>query len=275
MRWVPLVVPILALAAGAAWAAFVPASEDAGTKEILLNVTAFACTESDDGVCLAYGGGVPGPLLDLTLDDRVTLTLVNRIPETVALLDVPAEVKAELSQASVSFHAHGTSTPASEDGVPAHAGTQIPASVAAPGGSFTYHFRAAFAGPWHYHDHVLGHDGSEGTLRGLFGSIMVRGGAAVPPDHTFEVHVHNNGVNLGRGMDATVAVGSSFEVLFTGLGDLPWIVDFTAPDGSTIDSFDLGPGQTERSRVRTAIPGTYTWRAAFGPYEHSGTVVAR
>lgn len=274
MRWILLAVPLLALVASAAWASFAPPADAAGSKAYSLDVVALACAATDDGVCLAYGGAIPGPLLDLSLGDRVTVTLTNRIAETVALLDVPDDVKAALSQASISFHAHGTSTPATMDGVPAHEGTQLVASVAAPGATFVYEFRAGIAGPWHYHDHVLGHDGSEGTLRGLFGAIVVRGGAESPPDATFDVHVLDEAANLGDGLDASVPAGSSFEILFAGLGNYPWILDVTAPDGSNVGSFDLGPGMTERARVASAAPGVYSWRATFGPFEHTGTVTA-
>lgn len=241
-------------------------------RAFTLDVTALPCPHGD-GVCLAYGGTVPGPTLDINLGDRVALTLVNRIPETVAALDAPAELKARLAAASVSFHVHGTSLPLSSDGVDAHEGTQLVASVAPPGGSYTYRFRAAFAGTWHYHDHVLGLDGAEGAARGLYGGLVVRGGAEPRADRLLDLHLLDDGPNGGRGLDATSPAGGSFEIVVVGLQNLFWDVELRDPEGARVGAATVGPGMSERLRVDVAQPGAYTWTATWGFEPHAGTVV--
>lgn len=226
-----------------------------------LEAVAFACATQPDKVCLGYGGAAPGPLLDVNEGDLVTLTLFNNVSRTVWALDAPLAVKARLANASISFHVHGTALSAAEDGVAAHAGTALVPSVAAPNGSFTYHVRAAFAGTWHYHDHVLGADGSEGIARGLYGTLLVRPPLAQRPDRVLDLHLLDKGANGGQGLDADVAAGSSFEVAVVGLGNWVWDVQLRDPSGAPVGALALGPGESESIRVDHAQAGTYRWSA--------------
>lgn len=244
------------------------------TRLVALEAVAFACDHAPDGVCLAYDGVAPGPLLDVMVGDEVEVTLVNRVAETVAALDAPADVKARLAAADVSFHVHGVAVAADMDGVAAHPGTLLAQSVAPPGGSFTYRFRAAFAGPWHYHDHVLGHDGSEGAARGLYGSLVVRDPTEPRPDRTLDLHLHDAGANLGQGLDAQVAAGERVELLVVGLGNTVWDFELADPQGATLARLAVGPGMSERVVVPQAEAGAYRWRAWFALDEHAGEVVA-
>lgn len=269
-RLAPLALVALLLAATSSTLGAPPGP--AQERVVSLDVTAVQCPHGD-GVCLAYGGTVPGPMLDVNLGDRVVLTLVNRIPETVWALDAPAALKARLANASVSFHVHGTALPASSDGIAPHEGTQLVASFAPPGGSHTYRFRAAFVGTWHYHDHVLGLDGSEGAARGLYGGLVVRSGAEPRADHVLDLHLLDEGPNGGRGLDATVAANESFELVVVGLQNLFWKAELRDPSGALVGKRDLGPGMSERIRVDAAQPGTYTWSATWGFEPYSGTVV--
>jgi FtsP/CotA-like multicopper oxidase with cupredoxin domain len=224
------------------------------------DVTAIACATDPEGICLAYDGQIPGPTLDVRLGDLVEITLNNRIRETLAALGDPTTLP---PAPDVSFHVHGTSIPATMDGVAAHAGTDLASSVAAADASFTYRFRAGFVGTWHYHDHVLGPDGAQGTLRGLYGSLVVRNGAEARPTSILDLHLHDNGANGGRGLDANAAAGSAFDIVHVGLGNRLWEVAWTAPNGETLagGTFSLGPGMSERVSVPVAMPGVYSWMA--------------
>lgn len=224
-------------------------------RAFTLEAVAFACPYGD-GVCLAYDAATPGPTLDVNLGDVLVVTLVNRIAETL-----PPGAPAHLADASVSWHVHGTALAASMDGVAAHEGTRLVASVAPPGGSFTYRVRAAFAGAWHYHDHVLGMDGDEGVKRGLYGSLVVRPRAEPRPDVTLDLHLVDAGANGGRGLDANVAADQHVELLVVGLDNVVWNVTLRDPSGALLGARDVGPGMSERFVVGAAAPGVYKWRA--------------
>lgn len=230
-------------------------------RAFALEAVAFACPTQADGVCLGYGGAAPGPLLDVNEGDLVTLTLFNNVSRTVWALDASPATKARLGGAIVSFHVHGTSLSAAEDGVAAHPGTRLIESVAHPNGSFTYRMRAAFGGTWHYHDHVLGADGSEGIARGLYGALLVRPPLAQRPDRVLDLHLLDAGANGGQGLDADVAAGARFEVAVVGLGNWVWDVQLRDPSGALVHALTLGPGESESILVDGAKPGTYRWSA--------------
>lgn len=259
-------VPLPLVALAVVVLASVPASIGAPpgppvTRTFAWDVTAVACPSvGGDGVCLAYDGQIPGPTLDINLGDTVVLTLTNRIAETL-----PVGAPAFLATSPVSFHVHGTAVSAAKDGVMAHAGTQLVESVAHPGGSFTYTFRAAFAGTWHYHDHVLGIDGAEGTARGLYGALLVRNGAEARPDRVVDVHVHDDAINLGAS-GPTAAIGEDLDIVVVGLGSRVWAVTVKDPAGATLATLRLGPGVSERVHVADADAGAYVVRAQWGPF---------
>ncbi|HET6405213.1 MAG TPA: multicopper oxidase domain-containing protein [Candidatus Thermoplasmatota archaeon] len=218
------------------------------TRAFTLEVTAGACPYGD-GVCLAYNGQVPGPTFDVNLGDTLVVTLVNRIAETL-----PPGAAEHLARASVSWHVHGMAVSVANDGVGE--------SSAPPGGSFTYTTRAAFAGSWHYHDHVIGFDGDEGAGRGLYGGIIVRNGAEPRPDAVFDLHLLDAGPNGGRGLHGNVSAGSDFELLVIGLENIGWKVELRDPAGALVGRFDAWPGLSGRIVVEDAKPGSYVWRAS-------------
>lgn len=250
-----LVAALIIGLAAAAYPSLGSAPAGPQTRAFTFEVTAFSCPY-DDGVCLAYNAVVPGPLLDVNVGDTIEITLVNRIAQTL-----PPGAPAHLATVSVSWHVHGTAVPAEMDGVAAHEGTQLVESVAPPGGSFTYRTRAAFVGTWHYHDHVIGLDGDEGARRGLYGSLVVRNGAEPRPDAVYDLHMLDDGANGGRGMNAALPAGSSFEIVVVGLENVPWRVTLTEPDGDPIGTIEASPGLSGRFDVDDALPGEYTWRA--------------
>jgi FtsP/CotA-like multicopper oxidase with cupredoxin domain len=210
------------------------------TREFTLVAEEIPCatTFEADGICLGYNGQIPGPTLDVNLGDTLVITLVNNYTR------------------AVSWHVHGMVLAANMDGVAAHEGTQLAESIAQPGGSFTYTVRAGFAGAWHYHDHVLGHDGSEGTHRGLYGSVIVRNGAEQRHEVVYDVHVLDAGANGKRVLNVTTNA-TSFEVVVVGLGNTIRTVTLFDPSGSTIDSSRIGPGMSDRLQANGTVMGTY------------------
>lgn len=237
-----------------------------------IEVVAVPCTLVADGVCIAYNGVVPGPTLEVNLGDTIEITLVNRIAETLpARTPENAALVERLSAAPVSWHVHGTAVAPDMDGVAAHPGTNLVASVAEPGGSFTYRTRAAYAGPWHYHDHVLGLDGDEGVERGLFGGLVVRSGAALRPDAVVDLHTLNDGPR-GGWANLSAATTDSFELLVVGLEDFIWSVELKDPSGAVVGTVVSAPGLSESILVEDAQPGAYTWRMT-GAGTKTGRVV--
>lgn len=226
---------------------------------IELDVIAFACEHTDDGVCLGYDGQVPGPTLVMNEGDTAEVTITNRVDETLPLLDVPDEVKANLSDVGVSLHTHGVSVPADEDGIEALPGTELEDSFVTPGESLTHHWTADWRGAWHYHDHVLGVEGHDGQERGLYGTLVVLEPGETT-DNVLDLHLLDNGANNGRGMNATVEAGERFDLVVVGLGNWFYDVELEHPDG-TVDTLEVGPGVSKVFKVDSAKTGTYTWTA--------------
>lgn len=230
-----------------------------------------------DDVCLAYNGQIPGPVVMVERDQSTNVTIRNRIAETLANVTAPQAVKDELAAASISWHRHGVSTPAGEDGTDAPPGTNIIPSVVPPGGEFTYHSFHNFPGAWHYHDHVMWGGGAHGPERGLFGSILVVESGA-QPDHVFDLHLLDAGPNAGLGLNANVEAGEAFVLMAVGLGDRWWDVELTDPAGTVIHETTIGPGTSEAMWVGESVAGAYTWRATtpFQPgVTRTGVVVAQ
>lgn len=175
-----------------------------------------------------YNGSAPGPLLDVNVGDRIVLTLVNQ-------LDHP-----------VSFHVHGMALSSAMDGIGSHAGTNLVDSTAPPGGSFTYRFRAPYAGLWHYHDHAMV---AESASAGYYGTIVVRNGGELRPATAVDAHLLDNKC---PGVPATAK--APFELDITALGNELWSVGMTGGLTKTI-----GPALSARYAAST--PGTYTWSA--------------
>ena len=105
-----------------------------------------------DGSRPGSAGTVPGPLLDVREGDHVVVHFKNELPEETTI------------------HWHGIRVPPMSDGTPA---AQMPVPA---GGSFDYEFDASDAGTFWYHPHMRGDVQIE---RGLYGMVVVRGGAAI------------------------------------------------------------------------------------------------
>ncbi|MEA3199465.1 MAG: hypothetical protein QOE90_893 [Thermoplasmata archaeon] len=245
-------------------------------RDVTWEVVALPCpagTGPADGICLAYNGTIPGPTLDINLLDSVSLTLVNHVGQTVWSLPGPQDVKARLANASVSFHVHGMSLEASEDGMSHAMAPGFLDSFAPPGGSFTYHFRAPYNGTWHYHDHVLGPDGNEGLARGLEGALAVRAGGDLRPDAILDVHTTDRGAPFVS-PTTTVPRGGTLEIVLAGLGDGTWTLRVTNLDGYD-QTLQTAPGLSEHLLAPNA-QGVYRWRLEndITGSEYEGTVSA-
>jgi len=104
---------------------------------------------------------VPGPLLVLTRNEPVVITLKNELPEATAI------------------HWHGIELESYYDGVPGWSGTSSSTTPAIePGGTFTVRFTPPRAGTFMYHTHS--HDNRQ-LASGLYGAIVV-----LEPGETFD-----------------------------------------------------------------------------------------
>ena len=196
---------------------------------------------------------VPGPTLEMTEGDCVSVTLVNDTEERVGI------------------HAHGVEyTPASD-------GTPLNGSCTAPGRSRTYLFQAhapytrtdgsvdsGSAGYWHYHDHCMGTPhGTAGLKAGLYGAFIVRRAGDLEPDRGPFVVVMN-GISINnRKAPATPVfkanLGERVEFVVITHGDLlhtfhlhahRWVNNRTgyvtdvSEDATLIDTRTSGPAES-------------------------------
>lgn len=214
-------------------------------REVTLTALSAACPGGATGTCYGYNGTVPGSVIDINVGDEVQLTLVNRLPE------------------AVSFHVHGMVLGVASDGLPPHAGANFPDSSVAPGASFTYTFKAAYAGLWHYHDHAMGADGAAGVRAGLFGTIVVRSGGDARPATVVDLHLLDPAAPASaKRLVAHASAGAPFELDATALGNDIWTLDATDPAGAALaPQVTLGPALSHGYLVGAAAPGTYTWTA--------------
>jgi FtsP/CotA-like multicopper oxidase with cupredoxin domain len=94
-----------------------------------------------------FNGTIPGPLIRLSVGDRLIVHFVNKLP------------------APTTVHWHGLRVPIQMDGVP---GASQPAVE--PGGAFTYEFVVPDAGLYWYHPHVMS---AAQVGFGLYGAFLV------------------------------------------------------------------------------------------------------
>ena len=133
--------------------ALVPAHDESADPNVL--ETSFEAREAVTAYGAAvptpvwtYQGGVPGPLLEARVGDRVIIKVKNSLPEPT------------------SIHWHGIRLPAAMDGSMA-----VQAAIPA-GGTFRYEFTLKDAGLFWYHPHIRS---DVQVHRGLYGAIRVRG----------------------------------------------------------------------------------------------------
>ncbi len=109
-----------------------------------------------------FNNSVPGPQVEVTEGDTVTIHLKNQLKVPIAL------------------HVHGVVLPNEMDGVPGMTQDAIQ-----PGASFTYTFKANQAGTYWYHSHQ---DSLNQIGKGLYGSFIVKKKQdIVSSDHTLVI----------------------------------------------------------------------------------------
>ncbi len=94
-----------------------------------------------------YNGGIPGPLIQARVGDRLIVHFTNHLPQ------------------STTIHWHGIRVPIQMDGVPDVSQPPVP-----PGGTFTYDFVVPDAGLFWYHPHVMS---AAQVGFGLYGALLV------------------------------------------------------------------------------------------------------
>jgi FtsP/CotA-like multicopper oxidase with cupredoxin domain len=107
-----------------------------------------------------YNGGLPGPLIRVTVGNRLIVHFTNHLP------------------APTTVHWHGLRVPVEMDGVPGFSQAEV-----MPGGEFTYDFIVPDAGLFWYHPHVMS---AAQVGFGLYGAFLVDDpddGIAVPEEH--------------------------------------------------------------------------------------------
>lgn len=127
-----------------------------------------------------YDGGVPGPLLNANVGDRIIVHFKNSLNEPTTV------------------HWHGFRISDQMDGVPT---IQKPV---APGETFTYDFVAPDAGSFWYHPHMRS---AEQVERGLYGPIVIHERWDQTPDFDADRYFVTDDVRLGD--DGTIAPPST------------------------------------------------------------------
>src|SRR5690242_16081442 len=96
-----------------------------------------------------YNGTLPGPLIRLSVGDRLIVHFTNKLPSPTTV------------------HWHGLRLPIQMDGVPGASQPQVET-----GGTFTYDFVVPDAGLYWYHPHVMS---AAQVGFGLYGALLVEG----------------------------------------------------------------------------------------------------
>ena len=214
-------------------------ADEPGTVHVAL-VAAEEQMELRDGVTsevYAYNGRIPGPTLELSEGDRVTVRFRNELSEPTTV------------------HWHGLSLPIDSDG--------SPLDPVLPGEERTYSFDIPFgtAGTYWYHPHPHGTTTLQ-VAKGLFGALVIRAADDPLPDSYPE--------RLLVLWDNRILVDGSFE--FTDPTSLPGQVDYENGregdlifvNGEVMPTLDIRSGEIQRWRIvnasasrvyRLAIPG--------------------
>lgn len=164
---------------------------------------------------------VPGPLLEAQQGQRVIVHFTNELPE------------------GTTIHWHGLPVPNASDGT-----SSVQVEVE-PGGSFDYEFEAHVAGTFWYHPHLRSDVQIE---RGLYGPVVVRGGAAPQVDHDRvivldDVKLNANGTLSESTTQLDVMLGRQGNVILA--------------NGVRHGQLVVRPGARERWRFINAANGRY------------------
>ncbi|ANF98794.1 hypothetical protein AR543_13035 [Paenibacillus bovis] len=172
-----------------------------------------------------FNGSVPGPQIEVTQGDTVTVHLKNE-------LDVP-----------VSIHFHGVVLPVAMDGVPG-----VTQDAVQPGGTFTYTFKTLHAGTYWYHSHQ---DSLNQIGKGLYGTFIVKKKNAEPveTDRTLVLDEWNDPNTHAPDREANTAALSSNMGMYN-------IYTINGRSGSYIEPVRVQQG--DRVRLRFVNAGNMT-----------------
>ncbi len=168
-----------------------------------------------------YNGQVPGPEVRLLQNERVRVSIDNRLPQDTTI------------------HWHGVRVPNAMDGAPDV--TQAPIG---PGGQFVYEFDVADAGTYWYHPHA---HSSEQIGRGLAAAFIVQETQPIPVDRDIVWVLGDFRLNT----DATIAgrFNSPMETAMSGrFGNTVTI------NGQVPEPFSVRSGERIRLRLINAAP---------------------
>jgi FtsP/CotA-like multicopper oxidase with cupredoxin domain len=171
-----------------------------------------------------YNGSLPGPLIRLTVGDRLIVHFTNRLP-------TPTTV-----------HWHGLRVPIQMDGVP---GASQPDVM--PGASFTYDFVVPDAGLFWYHPHIMA---AEQVGFGLYGAFLVDD-PAFQPDIEEHVIVLSDLDVLDSGALAPSDTGGSTGMAFGREGDVVLV------NGRNHPRVRVASGVPQRWRIVNAAKSRY------------------
>lgn len=174
-----------------------------------------------------FDGGIPGPLIELAVGDRLIVHFKNELPE------------------STTIHWHGLRIDASMDGVPEHSQAAV-----LPGESFDYDFVVPDAGLFWYHPHL---NSSVQVGSGMFGPLLVRpvddSEDAAPDDEVVlvlsDIGIDDDGalVDLQSGGDLGTLFGREGNVVLT--------------NGRWLPTMPVRSGVTLRWRIVNAARSRY------------------
>jgi manganese oxidase len=218
---------------------------------------------------------MPGPTLEGEVGDTIVVHFRN--------------ADERLSQA-VTMHPHGVRYRPQYDG--SYMGDHtLAGGFVAPGEEFTYTWECTpdSVGVWAYHDHGPNH--ALNTLRGLFGTLVVRERGASRPDvEVFQV-MHSLPPNVTRlprlfqaingrsyaGNTPTVRARAGQEVAWHVIGGDGNFHTFhvhghrwRGPDGRWTDNPSFGPGETVSARWREDNPGRWLYHCHVFQHQDAG-----
>jgi manganese oxidase len=213
--------------------------------------------------------GMPGPLIEARVGDRVVVHFRNR----------------DRAYGSAhSMHFHGFAYRPGSDGA------YIP-FVSGPGGAvpvgrgFTYRLTARTdgVGVWPYHDHSR--DMVNSIAHGLYGAIVILNRGEAPPDRRFITYLgKTNGYDTING-HAFIGNTPTFHARVG--EDVEWDVLAIGEDfhvfhihghrwrdggGEPVDSQLIGPSSTLRVRFREDAPGTWYYHCHVESHQENGMI---
>lgn len=166
-----------------------------------------------------YNGMVPGPLIRVTVGDRVKILVKNNLPEATTI------------------HWHGILVPNTMDGIPDE--TQKPIQ---PGETFTYEFTAKPKGTFWYHSHF---DSDKQISVGLSGAFIIepKGGLRSKPDIDKVLMLNEWRVIAGQTYAAMPATGMDGNFFTINGKAFPDTEDISAKVGQKVRLRFIGSGQ--------------------------------